>query len=169
MIDIYSIAASLKGIDPALATLLISLLPVIEPRYALVIGVTVYGMSVLNAFILSIIGLIFLSIILASAVEKILESGKHGLLSRVSLVRRLVLWIEESSLGRASPLIERYGWVGLVLFIAIPLPLTGVYTGTIAGLLLGIKRKKLLYALLLGGFISILITGLSVGVISMWW
>lgn len=168
MVDVYSVAAGLKGIDPHIATLLLSMLPVVEPRYALVIAVTLYGMSIIDALAISLVGLIILSILLVVAVERLIYSGKYGVLSRVPLVRRLVYWVEERSMGRASPIVERYGWIGLVVFIAVPLPMTGVYTGTVAGLLLGIEDKKLFYALLAGGVVSILITGSSVGLISLW-
>lgn len=162
-VDAYSIVAWLKGVNPILATLLVSLLPVVEPRYGVVIGVTLYGASLFEALASSIAALLILSILLTTTIDKILDSGKNGRLSRISLVKRLVTWVEERSKSKASGLVERYGWLGLILFVAVPLPLTGVYTGAVAGLLLGIRGKKLFYALLIGGGLSLLITGLSIG------
>jgi uncharacterized membrane protein len=46
--------------------------------------------------------------------------------------------------------IERWGWLGVALFIAIPLPFTGAWTGTLGAWALGVSRRKTLAAVLLG-------------------
>ncbi|MFQ5406221.1 MAG: COG2426 family protein [Candidatus Micrarchaeia archaeon] len=45
---------------------------------------------------------------------------------------------------------EHYGVFGIALFVGIPLPVTGAYTGTLIARLLGIKRRKILLAVVLG-------------------
>ncbi len=51
---------------------------------------------------------------------------------------------------RTSHLIEKYGFWGVTIFVAIPLPVTGAYTGTVAAWLFGLDRKKSLLAVLVG-------------------
>lgn len=46
--------------------------------------------------------------------------------------------------------VERYGWLGLALFIAIPLPGSGVYTGTLAAYALGIDFHRFAKACIVG-------------------
>ncbi len=57
---------------------------------------------------------------------------------------------------------DKYGFWGLALFVAVPLPLTGAYTGTILAWLLGMDWKKAFPAVGLGvivaGVVVLLIT-----------
>ena len=64
---------------------------------------------------------------------------------------------------RKSKLVERWGFWGLVLFVAIPLPITGAWTGTAAATLFEIRIKKAFLAILLGVAIAGVIVSLVVG------
>lgn len=46
--------------------------------------------------------------------------------------------------------VERYGYLGIALFVAVPLPVTGAYTGTLGAWVIGLDRKKTYLAVLLG-------------------
>ena len=50
--------------------------------------------------------------------------------------------------------VERWGWLGVALFVAIPLPITGAWTGTLGAWVLGISRKKTMLAVIIGVIIS---------------
>ncbi|KAF0209006.1 MAG: small multi-drug export protein [Actinomycetota bacterium] len=56
----------------------------------------------------------------------------------------------ESVRAKAHPLVEKYGVVGLAVFVAIPLPGTGAYSGTAASWLLKMEPKKAFLAVSLG-------------------
>ncbi len=59
--------------------------------------------------------------------------------------------------------IKKYGWIGLALFISIPLPGSGVYSGAIISQILGIKRKEYYKATILGVTIAgIIVTLLTI-------
>ncbi len=60
-----------------------------------------------------------------------------------------------SARRRAEPFVRRYGFLGLVLFVSIPFPATGIWTGSLAAHLLGVERKLTHAALLLGGALSV--------------
>ena len=62
---------------------------------------------------------------------------------------------------KTSRLIEKYGFWGIALFVAIPLPVTGAYTGTVAAWLFGLDKKKSLVAV----FVGVCIAGLVVSIV----
>lgn len=57
--------------------------------------------------------------------------------------------------------VKKYGFWGLIIFVMIPLPGTGVYAGTIAGYLFGMDRKRAFLANTLGIFFSCVIVWVS--------
>jgi uncharacterized membrane protein len=66
----------------------------------------------------------------------------------------------------AGPRVEKYGTLGLALFVAIPAPGTGVWTGALAGYLLGLKKRDVLIALALGNLAATaIVTALSLGAV----
>jgi uncharacterized membrane protein len=50
--------------------------------------------------------------------------------------------------------VEKYGYIGIAIFVAIPLPITGAYTGTLGAWVLGMKQSKSFLAVILGVFIA---------------
>lgn len=46
--------------------------------------------------------------------------------------------------------VERWGWLGIAVFVAIPLPITGAWTGTLGAWVLGLSRRKTMLAVILG-------------------
>ncbi len=50
--------------------------------------------------------------------------------------------------------VDKYGYWGLALFVAIPLPITGAYTGTLGAWVLGMDPKKTFLAVALGALIA---------------
>ena len=58
-------------------------------------------------------------------------------------------WLEKSTFSKSAQ-IEKYGYLGLFLFVAIPLPGTGAWTGSLIAVLFGMKPKKITFVYLLG-------------------
>ncbi len=56
----------------------------------------------------------------------------------------------EKARAKAHPLVEKYGLLGLALFVAVPLPGTGAYSGTCAAWLLGLGWRRALLGVALG-------------------
>ncbi len=155
-----------SAVGPHAALFVISLVPVIEPRYALVIGVTLLGVPFPEALAVSLASSVILATLLSYIIERILASLRSGVLSKVPGAKRFVRWLEERSLSRVSPSYEKYGLLGLVLFVAVPLPMTGIYTGAVASILLGVESKKRLAALAVGGAASVVLTGAATGLLA---
>jgi uncharacterized membrane protein len=75
------------------------------------------------------------------------------LVSKVEVGRRLVNWVLERT-RRHGKLIERYERIGLMLFVAIPLPFTGAWTGSIVAFLMGMKFRYSFLSILCGVLIA---------------
>jgi uncharacterized membrane protein len=138
-----------------------TLSPVSELRGGIPLGVLVFGLDPLLVFLVAIIAnaLLFFPIFFG------LRLFYDKFLSRFQLFNRYL----ENVRKRGKPKVDKYGFWGLVLLVGIPLPVTGVYTATFLGWLLGMDWKKAFPAIGLGvviaGTIVLLIT---MGVIGGW-
>jgi uncharacterized membrane protein len=66
---------------------------------------------------------------------------------------------------RRRDMIDRYGYLGLTLFVAIPLPVTGAWTGCLLAFLLGLNRFKSFFYIALGVTLAgIIVLTTSLGV-----
>lgn len=144
-----------------LITFLVAILPVAELRVAIPLALGVFGMSIPAAFIFSWLGSIVPAFILVYGLGYFSE-----LLSRHSkTMKKFFAWWFERTHRRFWRHHERFGSVALVLFVAIPLPITGVWTGSVAAFLFGVEKKKSIALIALGSFIAgIIVTLVYLGV-----
>ena len=77
-------------------------------------------------------------------------------LKKTRLFRPMVEKLESRALGKSEQ-IERYEFWGLALFVGVPLPGTGAWTGALIASLLGIRFRKAFPAIILGIFIATII------------
>ena len=151
------------GVDFTLLTLAaLSLAPTVETRYTIPLAIGV-GYAPALVFIWATVMTALLSVMLA-----------HGLWLFDRLVRKTPVLSEiwekyiDRARKRAEPYIEKYGAPGLIFFVAVPLPGTGVWTGSLVGYVLGMNAKHMMMYTFIGGLIANVITFLaSVGVISL--
>ncbi len=136
-----------------LSTLGLSLLPGFEGRYSYAYGL-VRGLPPTLSLFSSLLGVLILSLILPYLIDSLDSFAQN---TSLPLVKRVYERVVIRTRRKAEPYVSKYGFLGLVLFVAVPLPGTGVWTGTLAAYLLGIHGKKLLLSLFLGGMLSIMI------------
>lgn len=108
--------------------------------YALANGMPVvlaYFFCVMMNFIASILVYIFLITF-------------HKALYKISPYKRFFDRFIEKARLKVGEKIEKYGGLGLAVFVAVPLPVTGAITGTIGGWVLGIKKRVIFPAILAG-------------------
>ena len=74
----------------------------------------------------------------------------HNLLIKWRFYEKLFDRFVQRVRRKTSHLIEKYGFWGVALFVAIPLPVTGAYTGSVAAWLFGLDKKKSMLAVLVG-------------------
>jgi len=146
--------------------LLATVSPISELRGGIPLGILQYGLDPLFTFFIAVIAnaLIFFPVFFA------LRLFYDKLLYRIPLFDKYL----DNLRKRGKPKVERYGFWGLILFVAIPLPITGAYTGTILAWLLGMDWRKAFPAIGLGvivaGAIVLLITRLiELGILSIPW
>lgn len=75
--------------------------------------------------------------------------------------KKAAIFVGRRAKSGAGKNVKKYGFWGLMFFVLIPLPGTGVYAGTIAGYLFGLDKKKAFMANFIGIFISCVIVWVS--------
>ncbi len=136
------------GICQEAIIVIISALPVVELRGALPIAINVFHMAWYKAYCLAVIGNMLPVPILLLFLDSLAK-----VVSRAEMGRRVVNWVFERT-RRQGKTIERYERIGLTLFVAIPLPVTGAWTGSIAAFLLGLKFRYAFLSILVGVIIA---------------
>lgn len=122
----------------------ISMIPILELRGALLVAGPLLGVPVSTAIPLSIIGnIIPVPFIL------LLITPVFNWMKGTRKLKPLVSKLEAKAMSKSDK-IEKYEFWGLVLFVGIPLPGTGAWTGSLIAALLGIKFKKAFPAVILG-------------------
>jgi len=147
MLDIQNYFSNFSS---ELATFLIATLPIAELRISIPVALKVYHLSVSNAFILSVLGNIFPLIF----VLLFLEPVSKFLSEHSTIFERFFTWLFERTRRKTTKKVERYKEWALVLFVAIPLPMTGGWTGACAAFIFGIPFKKSFPLILLGVLIA---------------
>jgi uncharacterized membrane protein len=74
-----------------------------------------------------------------------------------SYVKRLFVRYIDNLRERGGPAIKKHGFIGLTIFVALPIPGTGAWTGSVLAYLFGIELKRSTLAILIGVLISIFI------------
>jgi len=145
----------MNSIETLIYIYLLSMAPLIEGRYAIIYGV-MSRINLFETFLVASIGTLTLSILLPVVIDIIDKIGKSFNESNNTLLKKIGrIYISYlSKLEKRKEIVEKYGFLGLTLFVAVPLPATGMWTGSLLALLLGMRGRKLIYALLFGGLIS---------------
>jgi uncharacterized membrane protein len=88
--------------------------------------------------------------------------------SYIPIFHKLFTWIDRRT-EKQQQTVNKYGFIGLTIFVAVPLPMTGVWTGAAVAYLLGIRKRYAFFALLLGVMLAgALVTLVAGGFIRIW-
>ncbi|MDR1972741.1 MAG: small multi-drug export protein [Treponema sp.] len=77
-------------------------------------------------------------------------STLHKLFLRMGWYERFFNRFVERARRKLQAGVEKWGWLGIAVFVAIPLPITGAWTGTLGAWVLGLPRRRTLLAVVLG-------------------
>ncbi len=125
-----------------------AVLPISELRGAIPLAIGTYHFSWYYAYLFGVIGnLLPVPFIL------LFFNAVIPFFNRISFLNKVMQWYF-SWTKRRSKAIERYGWLGLAIFVAIPLPVTGAWTGSILAALLGMRFKYAFSSIALGVLIA---------------
>ncbi len=140
--------------------MLTAALPIIELRGAIPVGISL-GLSPIHATLISLVGSMIPVPFILFSIRPI-----FNYLKTTKIFKKLVHKLTDKSMSKSGK-IQRYGAWGLLVFVAIPLPGTGVWSGSLAAALLDMRFKWAFPAILVGNIIAAaIIMGLSNGVVS---
>ena len=131
----------------------ISLMPILELRGGL-IAATLLGLPPWESYVISIIANLLPIPFIIYLIETVISKMQN---SRIGLFKKV---------DKNKGSIERYGFWGLVIFVGVPLPGTGAWTGALVAAMLNMDRKKALAAITVGVFMaSIIMMLISFGIL----
>ena len=128
-----------------LIVFIISLCPILELRGGL-IAATLLGVKPIIAYIVSIIGNTLPVPFILLFITKVIDWMEK---SKVKWMKRVAKWLRNKA-HKNKEKIEKYGYLGLVLFVGIPLPGTGAWTGCLVASVFDMDRKKSFLAVMTG-------------------
>lgn len=136
-----------------------SIIPVVELRWAIPYGIAKLGLHPVIVFAAAVIA----SWAVIVPMFLIMDLFYSTLLSRFAPIRKVVEEIRSG--GRRY--VERWGVLGVGIYVSLPLPGPGVYSGAVLAWLFGLPRRQAIIALALGVLVSaVLVTLISTGVIA---
>ncbi|WP_346937866.1 small multi-drug export protein [uncultured Clostridium sp.] len=133
-----------------IVVLIISMVPILELRGGL-IAASVLGIDMFRA-----IGYCFVGNIIPIPFILLFITPIFNWMKKTKLFRPTVEKLEKKSMSKSDK-IKKYEFWGLMLFVGIPLPGTGAWTGALIASLLGIKLKKAFWAIFFGLIIATVI------------
>ena len=150
---------ALRGLSGELVALIIAMVPLLERRGGL-LAASLLGVDILKAVPLCIIGNVIPVPFILWFITPIFTAMK-----KTRLFRPLVEKIEKKAMSKSDRIEKGYFW-GLVLFVGIPLPGTGAWTGALIAALLDIPMKKAFPAILLGILVAtVIMSAVSYGLL----
>ena len=147
----------LEFVGKELCVFFCSMIPIIELRGAIPLGAAL-GLPMWQSFLLAIVGNMLPVPIILLFVKKVLSFMSK---CRVKLFNKVANWVyakAEKNKGK----IEKYSFWGVALFVGIPLPMTGAWTGTLVAAMLDMKFWKAI----LSAFIGVLVAGIVISLLS---
>lgn len=156
MTKYLTVLLSSLGIGESLSMFIISIVPFIELRGGVLWGHAL-GMNPLKVFLIC-----FLSNCIPIPFVILLARPIFSWLKKLSIFRGLVTKVENLIEKKADKVkSNKYEMLGLFLFVAVPLPGTGAYTGSLIAALLKMRLKHAVPAIVAGVFVAGLIMTLA--------
>ena len=146
-----------ENITSQLAVFFTAMTPIGEIRAAIPLGLGVYKLNLYSVFIIAVIG----NLIPAVIIIYILEPLSKFLMRKFRPANRFFNWLFNRTRRKYSKKFEKYSGFALAVFVGIPLPMTGAWTGALIAFVFGIPPKKAILDIFLG----IIMAGIIVTVI----
>lgn len=144
-----------------LATFLISMTPIIELRGAIPIAVMGFHLTYVEAFLISFLGNIIPIYFIVKYIRPLFD-----FFGKVKIFKKIIDWATERATKKIqeSKKLQTYTALGLFIFVAIPLPGTGAWVGSLIANFLGLPVKKAFLPLALGVLAAgiIMLTGTAI-------
>lgn len=151
--------------SPELVVFLTSMIPIAELRLAIPLGIGFYNLSVWSVFLWAFIGNIIPIILIIWGLDLLINKlAVH----RIYILNRFFAWLFERTRQKHSKKIELWRDLALMIFVAIPLPGTGAWTGALIAFVFGIPIKRAFPLISLGVLIAgVIVTLITLGIIQL--
>ena len=147
------------GISKEVIIFIISLMPILELRGGL-LAASLLDVEYITAALICVLGNVLPIPFVLLFLRYVLD-----ILSKWNITKKIVNWLEKKVESKRDQ-IDKYGYLGLILFVGIPLPGTGAWTGSLLAVMLGLSRKKSFICILLGVLLAAIIMSiLSYGIL----
>lgn len=138
----------LSRVPHELLVVIVSALPLAELRGGIPIGIVLFHLAWYEVFILAIIGNLLPVPFLLLFFRRLMEFSR-----RIPIANKLTALLVKHA-QRHTPSIERYERIGLIVFVGIPLPWTGAWTGAIVASMLDMKFRQSFLSISAGVLVS---------------
>lgn len=156
---VHTLISLFSGLGKEFIVFIISMMPILELRGGLIAS-ALLDVDFYLGYVYSIIGNIIPIPFVLLFLEKI-----FNLLKKFKWSCKIVNKLEKKILSKKAQ-IDKYGYLGLLLFVGIPLPGTGAWTGSALAVLLHLDKKKSFIYIILGVILaSIIMSILSYGIL----
>jgi len=152
---LMSVELGTLAVPESIRVILMAMIPLGELRTSIPFAIGIYQMDPLQAFALSIIGNMLPVVPLLLFLDPV-----SNWLRRYTIFNRFFNWLFART-RRYNSKIEKYGALGLASFVAVPLPMTGAWTGCAVAFVFGFRSWYAFAAILAGVIIAGLIVTLS--------
>lgn len=146
--------------SPELATFVVAMLPVAELRVSIPLAIGVYNLSPFWAFVISVIGNmvpVFFILLLIGRVS-------NFLCKYFKFFDKFFNWLFERTRRKNSASFQKWGDFALYFFVAVPLPMTGGWSGALAAFIFGIPFARAFWLIFGGVFTAgVIVLLLSLG------
>lgn len=150
-----------NSFSPEMATFIVSMLPVAELRVSIPLAIGAYGMEPLKALAISVLGNMVPVFFILLLIEKVSDFFSR----KSAFFKRFFTRLFEKTRRKNSDSFEKWGTLALVIFVAIPLPMTGGWSGAVAAFVFGIPFWRAFFSVSFGVFIAgLIMTAISLGI-----
>ena len=140
---------TLKSIPPELQIALVTFLPFLELRASIPYGIFVLKMHWLAVFVIAVIANIILGPLIYFFLDKIIH-----IFLKIKFIDNIYQRYVEKTQEKIHKYVEKYGEAAVAIFIGIPLPGSGSYSGALAAYIMGLGYKKFIIANIIGVLIA---------------
>lgn len=131
--------------------LFLGMAPLSELRGAIPVGILIFNFTSLKTFLLAVVG----NIIPVFPIYFIVKKISDTLIKKYKICEKFFDWLFEYTRKRHGKHFDKWQYAPLALFVfvAIPLPMTGAWSGVLVGIVFGLSLKEIMFSII-GGILT---------------